>query len=330
MMREFISRTDVFAVQRPGGAGYQPVRRPLTDEDLLAHLDGSITVAVYPGQSHTRTLCIDVDRLDLDVIGKMFRRLEQSDIPFLTERSGLKGYHLHIPFVRPIPNKMAREIGRALTQEHEVNPKQDHVPVGKLGSLLKLFLGIHLGSGQRCLFVDNDYLMPYPDQFLFLSKIEKVDGEALWKRLTGGRRQNRRKAHDGYVHKGEVKPCIKEMLARGVQRGRRNRVAHAIACEMRHIGMVKDEARGVMRTWNLRNKPPLPTTEILTVLDSAFAGQHEYGCGDGSFLRSMPECLGLENCNYYRRCTKGGGKKEDAPGTHPQENNKQTEEEAEE
>lgn len=312
MMRElFFARDDVFAVQVRRGSswGYQPIHRALTDADIKAHLEGHLTLGTYSAPLFTPWLCIDIDSREIEVLRPVCSELEAHQVSFYMEDSGNKGYHGWILFDKPLSNWKARAIGQALAPGHEIFPKQDRVPEGRLGNLIKLPLGIHRSTGRRCLFVD-DNLVPCPDQFLFLSKIERVDGETLWKAFAGVRKPGRGARARDYVAPEVVKPCIKRLLANGIARGTRNRIGHAIASEFRRVGMVKDEARGALKTWNLRNRPPLPIVELLTVLDSAYMQEYEYGCGEGSLLRSVPECVGPAECDYYRKYCVGGVKQD--------------------
>jgi integrase len=59
-------------------------------------------------------------------------------------------------FDRACPNSLARALGRNLTLDHEVFPRQEVISEGSYGSLIKAPLGKHQIIGQWCLFVDED------------------------------------------------------------------------------------------------------------------------------------------------------------------------------
>ncbi|MBE7558482.1 hypothetical protein HS125_05900 [bacterium] len=329
-MRElFVSRADVFAVQvrRGTGWGYQPVRRSLTDEDLLDHLEGEITLGVYPALSETRWLCIDIDSRDPAVVGAVGSAFEARRIPFYLEDSGNKGRHVWVFWERPLANRKAREIGRSLGAEHEIFPKQDRVVEGRLGSLLKLPLGIHRTTGRRCVFVDSE-LRPYAGQLAFLKTIKRVDGERLWKRLGCdiGRKRTRTQplTTEPLVEPAVMRPCVRRLLCRGVERGMRNRTGHAIASELHRVGVDKETGVGIMAGWNARNRPPLPSGELAAVLDSAYAELYRYGCGAGSLLRSVSNCSGPEDCEFFQRPGDPEGKRLPVVGSDDQEQAKKS------
>lgn len=60
--KHFISRTDVFAMQRPDGT-YKPVRRKITPQDLINHINGAHTYGHYllDQDSKTKLFALDVD-----------------------------------------------------------------------------------------------------------------------------------------------------------------------------------------------------------------------------------------------------------------------------
>jgi hypothetical protein len=63
--KRFIQRRDDFSRQLMGG-GYNPVRRPITVNDVVDHLNGTASYGHYllDSDSHARVLCFDVDLTD--------------------------------------------------------------------------------------------------------------------------------------------------------------------------------------------------------------------------------------------------------------------------
>ena len=59
----FICRDDVYAIQKKAGENwiYTPVRSPLKDETIISHLEGKMTLGIYPGADSTRWVCLDID-----------------------------------------------------------------------------------------------------------------------------------------------------------------------------------------------------------------------------------------------------------------------------
>jgi hypothetical protein len=159
----FIHRQDVFAQQTPKGA-YFLKRSPISDDVIRSHLQGELTAGFYalcPDNS-TRWVCLDADRDDgLEQLQAAWKQLEQQGIPSLLEGSR-RGGHLWI-LLEPIEAAKARRfILSALPHLEgvEVFPKQDRLPDGGVGSLVRGPLGIHLLTGRRYPFLDPISLQP--------------------------------------------------------------------------------------------------------------------------------------------------------------------------
>ena len=104
-------------------------------------------------------------------------------------RSG-NGGHIWFFFERPISAKLARDFGSALVTEamrrtktvkfdayDRMFPAQTTIPEGGFGNLISLpFQGKAQREGNS-VFVDEQF-HPYPDQWLFLSHVEKIDEQA--------------------------------------------------------------------------------------------------------------------------------------------------------
>lgn len=145
--------------------------------------------------------------------------------------------------------------------------------------------------------------VPYPDQVAFLQSVKRHDGEALWQQLP----EDKRRPHERTPSTSPaqtvrmLKPCVRRLLASGTEQRNRNVAACLVSTEARRLRLSFKEARVMLKVWNLRNKPPLSGQELVNVLRSAFSGEYEYGCVPDSPLRSVVECLGVNNCEYYRR-----------------------------
>lgn len=169
------------------GVGYSPVSGPLTPELARAHLEGRLTLGTYPVR-HDNTVgffAIDLDiaksaleaavgdgprlRALRDAAGAEGRRLllalRELGLSPLLEDSGQKGYHLWCFLPEPTPAARVHDWGRRLitsllssnTMLHlEFFPKQAAVADGGTGNLIKLPLGLHLGSGRWSKLLDDD------------------------------------------------------------------------------------------------------------------------------------------------------------------------------
>ena len=156
-----------------------------------AHLRGKAVLGVYPLlQDETcRFLAIDFDeeswRAD---VAMTVQAAHESDIPCAVEisRSG-NGAHLWIFFAEPVEAAKARQMGSALLTQamkkharlafssyDRMFPNQDTMPKGGFGNLIALPLQPAAARQGGSLFVDERW-QPYPDQWVYLSGVQKLN-----------------------------------------------------------------------------------------------------------------------------------------------------------
>lgn len=202
----FAGRAGVHARQWKRGDqyGYSPVRTPLSADLVRSHLDGGITLGSYLVRRGDRTtqVVLDLDatsaaiervwghreqtralRRKIHEAGLALRRgLVEAGLDPLFVDSGFKGRHLWIFLPDAVSAARARALGHAWARAWgpddtdlvvEVFPRQDRVPAGGLGNLVKLPLGIHLRTGRRCQVLDAEGY-PVADPWPRLRGIRKV------------------------------------------------------------------------------------------------------------------------------------------------------------
>jgi len=158
-----------------------PVRpeRDLTIEDIVAHLEGARSYAVYPvlKDNTCRFICLDVDlgREEAETAGGRLPELQKQLVPTLRaissslsalgvesaitlfEDTGGRGFHIWLFFESPIRAGLALKLGRAVLDragvQCEIFPKQGSVSPDGYGNPIKLPLGIHRRYGRRSQFV---------------------------------------------------------------------------------------------------------------------------------------------------------------------------------
>lgn len=195
----FSGREDVFAVQFEGG--YRPVRRPMTSDDVSDHLAGKSTLGVYvlKGDSSVKFGAYDIDfsnqevgidnvtKLELckSVTKDLKEKLQYYNIKHVVEYSGNRGYHIWIFLNKTIPayklkillEKIAEQVELPDGVNVEVFPKQaEHG--GGLGNLIKVPLGVHRKTNNRCSFVNEDF-EEIPKQLEFLLSIEPNNADEI-------------------------------------------------------------------------------------------------------------------------------------------------------
>jgi len=98
------------------------------------------------------------------------------------ENSGFKGRHVWIFLTEPIPARDAIAFAKELLTSRgepptglnrEIFPREARVSTKALGSMIKLPLGIHKSTDQRCLFLELNG-NPYHDQFSLLHTIHTI------------------------------------------------------------------------------------------------------------------------------------------------------------
>lgn len=185
----FSGRPDVHARQwyEPSrGAGYSPVHQPLSPNLLMAHLDGELTLGVYPlrldGTVRFFALDLDVTKQAIAQQGQSMegarglRRtlyeeakrlkalLDGVGLTGLMEDSGWRGRHVWFFLREPVSVKLVHELGQQLLRcfwpedealSLEFFPKQEELKGKGLGNLIKLPLGVHKRTGRRGVLLDD-------------------------------------------------------------------------------------------------------------------------------------------------------------------------------
>lgn len=154
-------------------------KESITIGHIVAHLEGKISIA--PPSCHNRQakwVCIDIDSKDLNAIRKAKNALREKGLHCYVSFSGGKGYHLDMFFDKPTPLQLAQRVSAEVTSTLDnAGIKYDKIsprPTGKGGDGMKLPLGIHPDTGNRCNFLD-DNLQPVGDPISFLMKIEFIN-----------------------------------------------------------------------------------------------------------------------------------------------------------
>lgn len=154
----FVGRDDVFAEQAEDGS-YFPVRRELTDEDLVAHEQGEWTIGSYTIDldQKVRHVVFDIDTGDENDLARVANAVESfaPTTSLLLEQSGRKGWHVWLFLDKPVEAWRVRRYLDDVFWPHygdtslEVFPKQDTVREGGFGNLTKVPGGVHRANGKR-------------------------------------------------------------------------------------------------------------------------------------------------------------------------------------
>ena len=163
---------------------------PVTDNVIRRHLEGNITIGIYPmlEDETCHFLAIDFDKQAWQEDIKAFMETcKDNNIPASLERSRSgNGGHIWIFFSEPISAALARQTGSFLITEtmskrHELDmesydrifPNQDTMPKGGFGNLIALPLQKAPSEKGNSLFLDEN-LIPYSDQWAYLSDVRRM------------------------------------------------------------------------------------------------------------------------------------------------------------
>ncbi len=190
MCRLFRGKKGAYARQwydrRNGRSGYVPVSENLSARVIRKHLDGIMTVGVYPLREDG-TVCFSA--IDIDVeknsrekmkrdpahrsyLAGQFKKIiaavdgwsMEHNLHVLFEQSGYKGIHAWYFFENPVPAGFARSLlmkaADALGElpeglSCELFPRQVTAGGKGYGNLIKLPLGIHRKTGKKSVLLDN-------------------------------------------------------------------------------------------------------------------------------------------------------------------------------
>jgi hypothetical protein len=173
----------------------------VTDDPIRWHLSGQdnegkdFVMGIYPMLRDETCFLLAVDfdkegwREDARAFWETCRRLK---VPAALERSRSgNGAHIWIFFNEATPASLVRKLGsHILTETMESRPdiglssydrffpNQDTLPKGGFGNLIALPLQRRPRESGNSVFLDED-LVPYPDQWAFLSTVRNIDRSAV-------------------------------------------------------------------------------------------------------------------------------------------------------
>lgn len=185
--------------QKPGRNGkhyyYQPRNGcRLSREKVMRHLDGQLTIGIYPINPVTQRckwVAIDADYGNaLEDLLKLQWELRRDGVEGVLEKSR-RGGHLWIFAERPLLARDCRVYiynlatrlrvplkgGAGLAEGIEVFPRQDELGHVAFGNALRGPLGVHRAAGQRFWFYGADYRLEA--QLEYLERLRKVTEEEL-------------------------------------------------------------------------------------------------------------------------------------------------------
>jgi hypothetical protein len=255
-----------------------------TMNQLRQHLEGLNTYAPYQlSEGKLKWVCIDIDAYgdvsDKEIHAKVIEVVKKTQELLgknscLVEHSGSKGYHVWIFFDEPIDVDLGFSLGHHITHDimrtHEINvevyPKQ-YTTTKEYGNTVKLPLGLHQKTKQRCLFVSDNF-QPHKDQWMVLQNVRLVSKTWVEENITPYVVEEKVQEN-----RSQAPHCFRDILAEGCTEGIRDEASFKLACYLRDKGLPKHLAETTLFEWNKLNKPPIDEDQLQTKIDQGYDPQ---------------------------------------------------------
>jgi hypothetical protein len=266
----FSGLTNVYGTYDPGNGRSWQAKKPVTNETMLAHLQGKRPYGVYLlVGDRTRAIVADFDDADAVPAVEFINRAKHYRLSAYLETSKSKGFHVWIFFPEDgVKASKARMVVKSILEEigypdTEIFPKQDSLdPKASFGNFVNAPLFGALVPKKKTVFVDPNTLVPYQDQWVFLESVERVQESTLDEVIEINElssqqiapRQAKSDSTKDEWKRTSFPPCARKMLCDGVSRYQRVS-CFRLAVHFKRLGIPYDIAIAALMTWALKNKP---------------------------------------------------------------------------
>lgn len=297
-------------------------KEQVTDEHYQRHLEGKVSLGVYPllDDATCYFFAIDLDIRDWLQISAVRDALAGVQIPAYISASKSKGYHLWVfaeenePFVAKDARRLALAALNKIGVEAEIFPKQDELDeITPLGNYINIpAFGAFSTLPTRPFLDKNQHVIPLA---VFLNQVKRTPRA----RIAEAAKELpplvvpqvlQPKTLTAKAKRGTSKhpPCVDE-LQKGVTHGVRDVAAFALARHYLDQSYSSAEVLGLLLVWDRKNSPPIGQKDLITKIASAEKG-YAFGCKsikDQPLLASM--CVGETLCDWLRAAVKDKRKK---------------------
>jgi hypothetical protein len=296
----FTGLTNVFGTFDPATGQSWQVKKPVTNDTILAHLKGKRPYGVYL-LNGDRTTAVAADFDDLSALPpfEFVKAAKHYGLPAYIETSKSKGFHVWIFFRKEgVKASKARLVVKYILEEieypeTEIFPKQNCLGNGaSFGNFINAALFGGLVPSGKTVFIEPHTLKPYPDQWAFLESVERVEEQVLDEiiELNNLSIQTQSASVQNDSNCGGIKPnpyslpiCAQKMLQRGVSQYQRVS-CFRLAVHLKRLGLPFDLTVSALKTWAQKNKPIngkriITEREINQQTESAYNRCYRsYGC----------------------------------------------------
>ena len=214
-----------------------------TDTVIKSHIEGKYALCVFAGPKTTRFLSVDIDIGGKKVVRQVMDAFERLGIPrerMYISTSGRKGYHVDIFFSPWLYNDKAKNLYELMIWKTGLDPKKvEYRPTAT--QAIKIPLGVHAKTGNRCWFLDRDTLQPI-ERLDYIGEIIPIEADVVLGIL---KEWNKKRWNELYADM----ICASENVTRNVvfddayyeshritASGTRHETMVRIACDLRHYG----------------------------------------------------------------------------------------------
>jgi len=309
----FSGLTNAYGIRDPNTDRAWQVKEAVNYITILQHLQGKLQFGVYLlFGDRTRAIAADFDDSDPFPPVEFVNAAKHYGMNAYIEISKSKGFHAWIfgeekgvkAFkARLVVKNILEEIGCPKT---EIFPKQSllnsHVAFGNF--ILAPLFGRLVPMG-KTVFIDPKTLEPYPDQWVFLESVKRVDEQVLddiieindlSSQETIYSESSSCPNHHMDTNRFGIPPCAQKIFQNGVSQYQRVS-CFRLAVHLKRLGFPFDVAVAALKIWALKNRPKIEDgiiteKEIIAQASYAYSKNYRgYGCGSEAIRPfCAPEC----------------------------------------
>ena len=283
-------------------------KEEVTDKNYEAHLNGKVSLGIYPlledGRCHF--FALDLDEKDFAKAKSIRQGFVDIHLPVYICMSKSKGYHVYgfaedyflAKDVRQIAHRVIAKLGISC----EIFPKQD-----MLDGTIKYGNYINIPCfGNRRLFIDLEHNeIPTAKALAKIQSISLDDIHIAFGFLPEERQAEILKPTPSTrtrVKKPRKHPPCIERLIKGCEQGVRDVAAFALARHYLDQGYGLEEAVVALVEWDAKNTPPLNNARTLEEKVKSAAKGYAFGCNSiTKEPRLQSYCIGYDTCGFRQR-----------------------------
>ena len=279
-------------------------RAPVTLALWQTHLKGTTPLGIIPIRDNNTCLwgCVDIDDYGVDV-PELLKQVKKEKLPLIACASKSGGIHLFLFLTKPVEANVVqfrlKEIAALLGHGNsEVFPKQQRVDWarGDMGSWLNM---PYFGDTRHAYNEDGKTFMSLPE---FLDRADSLAQSPGWLLNKGKTKTLREDDPNADPEFNDGPPCLQHLAKVGLGEGSRNMglFQYGIFAKKKFGSKWKD----AVERWNRDFvRPPLPSIEVLDILNRLEKKTYYYGCKEHPIVAHCNSAL----CRTRKHGVASGG-----------------------